>query len=113
VTRPLRAPGCGVRAVRGGAGSPRHQRPAPAATTPGSTWPPAYLHVDARLAGPRYVFEAHPVDAHPQHAGGMTYGETVITLPYVRERRSHWFDLLHTDLLIGDLHPVVLTLRRV
>ena len=75
--------------------------------------PPAYLHVDARVAGPRYVFAAHPVDSHPQYAGGeMTYGETVITLPYVRERWSRWFDLLHTDLLIGDLHQVVLTLRR-
>jgi SAM-dependent methyltransferase len=70
--------------------------------------------VAARLAGPRYVFAAHPVDAsHPQYAGDeMTYGETVITLPYVRERWSRWFDLLHADLLIGDLHQVVLTLRR-
>ena len=41
----------------------------------------------------------------------MTYGETVITLPYVRERWSRWFELLHSDLLIGDLHQVVLTLR--
>ena len=72
------------------------------------------LGPDARLAGPHYVFAAHASDpSHPQYAGGeMTYGETVITLPYVRERWSRWFDLLHTDLLIGDLHQVVLTLRR-
>jgi SAM-dependent methyltransferase len=72
------------------------------------------LGPDARLAGPHYVFAAHAADpSHPQYAGGdMTYGETVITLPYVRERWSRWFDLLHTDLLIGDLHQVVLTLRR-
>ena len=69
----------------------------------------------ARLAGPSYLFAPHAADpSHPQYAGGeMTYGETVITLPYVRERWSRWFDLLHTDLLIGDLHQVVLTLRRV
>ena len=63
----------------------------------------------------RYVFAPHAADpSHPQYAGGeMTYGETVITLPYVRERWSRWFELLHSDLLIGDLHQVVLTLRRV
>jgi hypothetical protein len=42
----------------------------------------------------------------------MTYGETVVTLPYVRERWSHAFELLHADVLVGDLHQVVLTLRR-
>ena len=42
----------------------------------------------------------------------MPYGETVITPPYVREHRSRWFDLLHADLLLGDLHQVVLTRRR-
>ena len=74
--------------------------------------PPEYLHGGSRLAGPRYLFAPHPADS--QYAGGeMTYGEMVITLPYVRERWSRWFELLHTDLLIGDLHQVVLTLRRV
>ena len=69
----------------------------------------------ARLDGPRYLFAPHAADpSHPQYAGGeMTYGETVVTLPYVRERWSRWFELLHSDLLIGDLHQVVLTLRRV
>ena len=77
--------------------------------------PPDYMPVGGRLDVPRYVFAPHAADpSHPQYAGGeMTYGETVITLPYVRERWSRWFELLHSDLLIGDLHQVVLTLRRV
>jgi hypothetical protein len=68
----------------------------------------------ARLAEPRYLFVAHPADpAHPQYAGGeMSYGETVITLPYVRERWSSQFALLDAGVLIGDLFQVVLTLRR-
>ena len=42
----------------------------------------------ARLAEPRYLFAPHPAEpSHLQYAGGeMTYGETVITLPYIRER---------------------------
>jgi hypothetical protein len=43
----------------------------------------------------------------------MTYGETVVTLPYVRERWAPLFELLDIDLLVGDLHQVMLTLRRV
>jgi hypothetical protein len=68
----------------------------------------------ARLAEPRYLFVPHP--PHPRHlqyqGGEMVYGETVITLPYVRERWSPLFELLEVDLLIGDLHQVMLTLRR-
>ena len=41
----------------------------------------------------------------------MTYGEAVITLPYVREHWSRWFELLGADVLIGDLHQVMLTLQ--
>jgi hypothetical protein len=69
---------------------------------------------DAPLEGARHVFVPHAADpGHPQYEGGeMTYGEAVVTLPYVRERWSRWFELLHADLLIGDLHQVVLTLRR-
>ena len=36
----------------------------------------------------------------------MTYGETVITLPYVRERWSDRFELLAVDVLVGDLFQV-------
>jgi hypothetical protein len=42
----------------------------------------------------------------------MTYGETVITLPYVRERWAPQFELLAADVAIADLFQVVLTLRR-
>ena len=68
----------------------------------------------ARLAEPRYIFVPHAAsESHPQYAGGeMTYGETVITLPYIRERWLTLFELLDVDLLIGDLHQVMLTLRR-
>ncbi len=68
----------------------------------------------ARLREPRYLFVPHPAEpGHPQYDGGeMTYGETVVTLAYVRERWSPTFELLHTDVLVGDLHQVVLTLRR-
>ena len=43
----------------------------------------------------------------------MTYGEAVVTPAQVRERWSRWFELEHTDVLIGDLYQVVLTLRAV
>lgn len=68
----------------------------------------------ARLEEPRYLFVPHPAEpSHLQYAGGeMTYGETVITLPYIRERWSPMFELLGVDLLVGDLYQVVLTLRR-
>lgn len=63
---------------------------------------------------PRYLFAPHPADpGHPQFQGGeMDYGETVISLPYVRERWSDLFDLLDVSLLTEDIHQVVLTLRR-
>ena len=66
------------------------------------------------LAQPRYLFVPHAPDpAHPQYAGGaMTYGEAVITLPYVRERWAPRFELLDVDLLAGDIFQVMLTLRR-
>lgn len=63
---------------------------------------------------PRYLFSPHPADpGHPQFQGGeMDYGETVVSLPYVRERWSALFDLLDVALLTEDMHQVVLTLRR-
>jgi SAM-dependent methyltransferase len=68
----------------------------------------------ARLDEPRYLFVAHEAyPGHPQYEGGeMRYGETVITLPYVRERWTPMFELLGADVLIGDLYQVMLTLRR-
>jgi SAM-dependent methyltransferase len=68
----------------------------------------------ARLGEARYLFAPHPAEpSHLQYEGGeMTYGETVITLPYIRERWSTLFDLLDVDVQIGDLYQVVITLRK-
>lgn len=92
--------------------------------------PPAYLSfserlrpalealgpdLDSALSAPRYVFAAHPSDPrHPQdaRAEAMDYGETVITMAYVRERWSRWFELLDVALQLDDPHQVILTLRR-
>jgi SAM-dependent methyltransferase len=73
--------------------------------------PSAYMPHDPRP----YAFTPHAADPnHPQYRGGeMTYGETVVTLPYVRERWSDRFALLDVDLLLGDLFQIMLTLRRV
>jgi SAM-dependent methyltransferase len=70
--------------------------------------------VDARLSEPRYLFVPHEAEpSHFQYAGGeMTYGETVITLPYIRERWADRFELLNVDLLLGDLYQTMVTLRR-
>jgi SAM-dependent methyltransferase len=86
--------------------------------------PPDYLRVcelmhpilesQPPLSEPRYLFVPHAAEpTHPQYGGGeMHYGETVVTLPYVRDRWSALFELLDVGLLLGDLHQVVLTLRR-
>lgn len=68
----------------------------------------------AALAEPRYLFVPHVAGAdHPQYGGGeMAYGETVISLAYVRERWAPLFELLDVSLLSGSLQQVVLTLRR-
>jgi SAM-dependent methyltransferase len=68
----------------------------------------------AALAEPRYLFAPHAARPdHPQYDGGeMTYGETVISLAYVRERWAPLFELVDVNLLSEDLHQVMLTLRR-
>ena len=68
---------------------------------------------DRALEEPRYIFAPHETDGHPQFGGDeMSYGETVITLRYVREKWAPMFDLLDVSVLTGDLYQVVLTLRR-
>lgn len=92
----------------------------PGATLLTTIRPPDFIHEHPLMepalarAGEPYVFAPHPSQPdHPQYAGAeMEYGETVVTLAYVRERWARWFELLHVDLLLGDLHQVVLTLRR-
>jgi len=68
----------------------------------------------ARLEEPRYLFVPHPAEErHLQYAeGDMSYGETVITLSYIRETWSQAFELLDVAPQVGDLHQVILTLRR-
>lgn len=68
---------------------------------------------DEELALPRYLFAPHA--AQPLGAtapeGKITYGETVITMAYVRERWAERFELLGVDLLLEDPYQVMLTLR--
>lgn len=93
--------------------------------------PPGYLELDPKMAGalaalgdpvaamkePRYVFVPHPTEGgHPQEgadaSGEMTYGEAVISIPYVRERWGELFDLLDVHVADEDLYQVAITLRR-
>jgi SAM-dependent methyltransferase len=92
--------------------------------------PPAYLsscvplrprldelgsNVQAALAAPRYLFVPHAAEpSHPvQHDESQTdYGETVITMAYIRERWCRWFTLLDVGLQLEDPHQVILTMRR-
>jgi len=65
-------------------------------------------------AGDGYAFAPHvlgPGDSEPAGTEA-TYGETIITLPYVRRHWDELFELLEVSLLVGDLQQVVLTLRR-
>ncbi|MBK5111835.1 MAG: class I SAM-dependent methyltransferase, partial [Thermoleophilia bacterium] len=68
---------------------------------------------EAALNEPRYIFVSHNTEGHPQFGGDeMSYGETVITLPYVREKWAPMFDLLEVSVLTGDMYQVALTLRK-
>jgi SAM-dependent methyltransferase len=88
--------------------------------------PPEYLRTDpllhpalvalgdeprARLEEPRYLFAAHgaePLNLQDE----VDYGDSVVTLAYVRERWSPLFELLEVDALIGDAEQIMLTLKR-
>lgn len=61
-----------------------------------------------------FLFAPHPADpGHPQYQGEeMTYGEAVISLPYIREHWADDFELLGSSILTEDLHQVVIALRR-
>jgi SAM-dependent methyltransferase len=80
----------------------------------------AFLHslgADARsaLKAPRYMFAPHPPDpGHPVQHGdeSLDYGETVVTMAYIQERWTRWFDLLDVSLQLEDPHQVILTMRR-
>jgi SAM-dependent methyltransferase len=89
-----------------------HAGLAPAGMLAVTVRPPAYMQRPADESG--YVFEPHPPDpTDPKWPGDeLHYGEAVIPLAYVRDRWADRFELLAVDLLIGDLHQVMLSLRR-
>jgi hypothetical protein len=91
--------------------------------------PPAYLDLDPKMHGardalapdpltalrdPRYVFVPHGADPeHPQYDGGeMTYGEAVISLPWIRERLGDRFEVVDVRVPIEDVYQVAVTLRK-
>ena len=70
----------------------------------------------ARLREPQYLYAPHP--SLPLQTPGaqigeeVSYGETVVTIAYVRERWSERFELVAADLSLSDPHQVALILRR-
>jgi SAM-dependent methyltransferase len=70
----------------------------------------------AELRKANYVFVPHDTDGHPQYDDAkddpMSYGETVITLPYVRENWEPMFELVDVSVLTGDMYQVAVTLRK-
>jgi len=93
--------------------------------------PPAYLSVcepmrpllrnlrpddEVVLRGARYLFVPHPTNpwqAPPPSGGKIVYGETVVTLDYVRARWGSLFELVEVGFLLADPHQVTLTMRRI
>jgi len=73
----------------------------------------AVVRAAPALGEPRYVFVPHPTEGHPQYEDGeMTYGEAVISLPYVRERWSELFDLVDVHAFPEDIYQVAVTLKK-
>lgn len=80
---------------------------------------PARRHLSADYASrelkePRYLFVPHPIDdGHPQYdEGEMTYGDTVISLPYIEENWTDLFDIAETGFLTGDMYQVPIALKK-
>ena len=92
--------------------------------------PPAYLDHDPLMEAaraelsddfasremkePRFIFVPHPVeDGHPQYdEGEMTYGDTVISLPYIEENWTGLFEIVETGFLTGDMYQVPIALKK-
>jgi SAM-dependent methyltransferase len=70
----------------------------------------------ARLVEPRYLYAPHPtlpLQGPGDDSGAeVSYGETVVTIAYVRERWSELFELVTADVSLSDPHQVALLLRR-
>jgi hypothetical protein len=70
---------------------------------------------EATLREAAYLFAPHAaIPQHPQYNNRekLDYGETVITMSYIRDRWSALFDVLDVTLLLADPYQVMLTLRR-
>ena len=82
--------------------------------------PPAYLDESPLMEPVRdrradqYIFAPHMADpSHPQYAGPRDALRRDRDRASLRPRAvGRWFELLHVDLLLGDMYQVVLTLRR-
>lgn len=75
--------------------------------------PPGHL---GEPAGTPFHYVSHaetPENYNWESEDGVDYGDTVITLDYVREHWAPRFELLDAQPLVGDLAQVALTLRRV
>jgi len=65
------------------------------------------------LDGPAYLFVPHEAEDHPQYDGNeMAYGESVITIPWIRENWTDGFDLVDVSVMLGDFYQVAVTLRK-
>lgn len=106
-----------------------------AALNPGGVFvltirPPAYLDLDGKMHALRDTLEPNPVEAlqepvylfvphgadpsHPQYESGeMTYGESVISVPYIRERWADLFELRDVRVSTEDIYQISVTLKRV
>jgi SAM-dependent methyltransferase len=69
---------------------------------------------DQALDASRYLFAPHPAaPTHYQYPGHgeIHYGETVITMAYLREHWAPLFTVVDVNLLLNDPYQVVVTLR--
>ncbi|MCB0863575.1 MAG: methyltransferase domain-containing protein [Solirubrobacterales bacterium] len=90
--------------------------------------PPAYLDLVPAMAAPleatgvhredlgtepAFVFLPHPDEDHPQYDGGeMSYGETMINLPWIRQNWNEEFELKDVAVMTADIYQVVVTLEK-
>lgn len=81
--------------------------------------PISYLEVNPLMApaaervGEPYLFVPHPVEDHPQFDGEeMNYGESIVTLPWIRDNWSDEFEITDVAVMTADIYQVVVTLRK-
>ncbi len=66
------------------------------------------------LKEPRYIFVPHSVeDGHPQYdEGEMTYGDTVISYPYIEENWTDLFEIAEVGVQTADMYQVPIALKK-